>query len=493
MALGLDVLKVPNRKGISPLGEEQGRAIIPMTMYGIARDLESTPEVEGLKDELRQKYKLLKATKEYENLEHPVLRNYQVADVGFILAVDHPLVANEMRLGKTLTTCFALKELGMKALVVAPASVLHQWADEAYKAGLTSGVAQGTPKKREKAYLAETDIVLVSYESMRNDKDLIKAGRFEVLVADEVHRIGNHKTKAHKVLVEIGSGMYKRIGLTGTPIYGDVTRLYGVLRFIYPKFFRSYWGFVNRYLNVIEGYWGNEINGFNPKRQPELEELMANFMIQRKQVDHLHWLSKPIRYDVPVQMTRKERKDYNELWETMELEERDWDAQMPLVLEGMLQKLTLEAKIREVEDILVEGEPTILFVKHSSYIPELVNKLLGMGYSVYELHGTMTPSAKKRNIIAFQNSQSERRVIVCNITSAGTGVTLSSATRTIFLEQSWIPEENKQAAERMTGGEAAKALYYLHVEDSVDEKVIEVVTGKKTRHDVINEMRRKFE
>lgn len=490
MSLGLEMLALPSKNGRQGLKYERGKQYVPYTTHAM---LNERIEDELLKEELRKKYYKLRAVKTTDGLEHDILRDYQVADVQFILDVDHPLVANEMRLGKTLTTCFALKALGMKALVVAPASVLHQWEEECHKAGLLTAVAQGTPKKREKAYQSEVDVVMVSYESVRNDQKLVESGRFEVLVCDEVHRIGNHKTKAHKVIVEIGSKMFKRIGLTGTPIFGEATRLYGVLRFIYPEYFTSYWGFVGRYLNVIEGFWGNEIKGFNPKMRPELEEMMGNFMIQRKQVDHLHWLQKPSEYRIKVDPPTKWRKTYERLYETMELEEREWDAQSPIVLHGLLGRLTLEAKMDMLEDIMVDAEPTIVFLNRSSYITELNDRMKKMGYDVYELYGDLTPKAKKLNIELFQKSDNPRRVIICNIKSAGTGVTLSSATRTVFLEQSWVPEENQQAQERMTGGEAAKAIYRLHVPDTIDDDVQDVVDGKKTYNDVVNNMRRKFQ
>ena len=490
MKLGLELLAVPNRPGRKGIGQSGNKTLIPMTMYGMkAEDIDS----DEYRDALREKYARLRQMKAHDGNTHDVLRDYQVADVDFILNVDHPLVANEMRLGKTLTTCFALKELNMKTLVVAPASVLFQWQEECHKAGLIAVICAGTPKKREAAYMSEVDVVIVSYESMRNDMVLIKQAGFEVLVADEVHRIGNHKTKAHKVLVDIGAQMYKRIGLTGTPIYGKADRLYGVLRFIYPNFFRSYWGFVERYLNVIEGYWGNEIAGFSPARRPELEEMMANFMIQRKQVDHMEWLQKPSEYRINVPLVGKRKKEYKELYETMELEEREWDAQSPVVLLGMLGKLTLEAKLDMLEDILVEPEPTIIFLTRSSYIPAIKDVLAKLNYPSFELHGKLSAEDKMLNVQAFQHSSMDNRVIICNIKSAGTGVTLSTASRTIFLEESWVPEENQQAAQRMTGGEGAKAIYHLHVPDSVDDYVRDVVTGKKTHNDVINEMRRKFE
>ena len=489
MKLGLELLAVPKRSGRKAISNHGTTQYIPYTAYAMKRE---NIEDEGLTEGLREKYNYLKYIKTVNERPHPVLRDYQVADVRFILDVDHPLVANEMRLGKTLTTCFALKEMGMKALVVAPSSVLYQWQDECFKAGLVSTVAQGTPKKRSKAYTAEVDVVMVSYESMRNDMKLIQDGRFEVLVADEVHRIGNHKTKAHKTLVEIGRKMHKRIGLTGTPIYGEASRLYGVLRFIYPEYFTSYWGFVERYLNVIEGYWGNEIKGFSPHMRPELEEMMANFMIQRKQVDHMDWLQKPSEYITYVEMSRDLKKQYKTLWDTMELEEREWDARLPVNLIELLGRLTLEAKIDMLYDILVESEPTIIFLTRTSYVGDLNTNLIHMGYDVYGLHGEMTQAQKQLNMQGFQNSDNPRRVIVCNIRSAGTGTTLSSASRTIFMEQSWVPEENQQAAQRMTGGDGAKAIYRLHVESTIDDYVRDVVDGKKEYNDVINEMRRKY-
>jgi SNF2 family DNA or RNA helicase len=64
------------------------------------------------------------------------------------------------------------------------------------------------------------------------------------------------------------------------------------------------------------------------------------------------------------------------------------------------------------------------------------------------LAGDMTGKARADAVFDFQQDGGPR-VIVCNIVAGGTGVTLTAASEAVFVELSWVPGENAQAADRI--------------------------------------------
>ena len=75
-----------------------------------------------------------------------------------------------------------------------------------------------------------------------------------------------------------------------------------------------------------------------------------------------------------------------------------------------------------------------------------------------------------------------------NIVAAGIGVTLTRGNNVLFAELTWSPSEIDQAANRChrIGTKGAVNCYYFTVQDSIDERVIDVVMRKvKTFNSVL--------
>jgi SNF2 family DNA or RNA helicase len=195
------------------------------------------------------------------------LKPYQVEAVEKMVAQKRILVAYEMGLGKTPMTIAAIEELKPKlTLVLCLASLKYQWQKEIAKfSDSTSLVIDGTKPQREKQYATanEHDYIIMNYEQVVNDWDVIKTHSFDAIVCDEATAIKGFKAKRAKRVKDLAKKVEIKYALTGTPIEnGKPEEIYSIMQFvdstvlgrfdIFDKTFivRNYFGGVERYRNL---------------------------------------------------------------------------------------------------------------------------------------------------------------------------------------------------------------------------------------------------
>lgn len=122
-------------------------------------------------------------------------------------------------------------------LVVCPASLLNQWAQEIdtkLKRGLLSYNVYHGPKREVKPKrLAEYDVVITTYSIVMNEIDkegAIFRVRWNRIILDEAHTIRNHKAQTSVACCEL-AGKH-RWALTGTPVHNKELDMYALLKFL---------------------------------------------------------------------------------------------------------------------------------------------------------------------------------------------------------------------------------------------------------------------
>lgn len=200
------------------------------------------------------------------------LKPYQVEAVDKMVAQKRILVAYEMGLGKTPMTIAAIEQLREQSYVTNPvlvlclASLKYQWQKEIAKfTDQKSLVIDGTPKQRKEQYNTATDYsyVIMNYEQVVNDWEIIKTKKFDAVICDEATAIKGFKAKRAKKVKELAKTVAIKYALTGTPIEnGRPEELYSIMQFVdttvlgrfdlFDKAFivRNYFGGVDRYRNL---------------------------------------------------------------------------------------------------------------------------------------------------------------------------------------------------------------------------------------------------
>lgn len=202
-----------------------------------------------------------------------------------------------------------------------------------------------------------------------------------------------------------------------------------------------------------------------------------------------------ITYD--VEMSKKQRKHYDEMLEFYETEHVD--APNVLVQSLRLNQITLDPSLLELdspsakEEFILEylqdnKEPIIIFSKFTSYLKKLSSKLK-------EQHGLIHGKVDKqtRFKVADDFQKGKIRIILANIVSAGEGLTLDRASEVIFLDRHYNPAKNDQAQDRIipTTKDANQRVTIIDIvaRDSVDERIQKILKEKKDVTEVINNYR----
>jgi SNF2 family DNA or RNA helicase len=218
------------------------------------------------------------------------LKPYQVEAVEKMVEKKSILVAYEMGLGKTPMTIAAveaLRDAGQTngtTLVLCLASLKYQWQKEILKfSDSTVEVIDGTKAQRAKQYdeWDTFDYVVMNYEQVVNDWEIIKAKHPVAIICDEATAIKGFKAKRAKKVKELAKSIPIRFALTGTPIEnGKPEEVFSIMQFVNPKVLgrfdlfdkafivRNHFGGVQRYRNI-----------------PTLHKALMDYTVRKSQKD----------------------------------------------------------------------------------------------------------------------------------------------------------------------------------------------------------------
>ncbi|KAG0416457.1 SWI/SNF-related matrix-associated actin-dependent regulator of chromatin subfamily A-like protein 1, partial [Dictyocoela roeselum] len=147
------------------------------------------------------------------------------------------MIADDMGLGKTIQA-LAIAEyykIEWPALVIAPASLLENWAESVQKfLGVDANII------RKRADVGGGTIDIASYEMATKCNSEIRDQNYFVFIVDECHYLKNMNSKRCGVLVPIIRKSNRIILLSGTPALSRPLELYPIFQIFDEKMFASF-------------------------------------------------------------------------------------------------------------------------------------------------------------------------------------------------------------------------------------------------------------
>ena len=158
------------------------------------------------------------------------------------------ILADDMGLGKTLQTLALLcarhegrePRTSVPFLIVAPTSVLANWAAEARRFTpdlkvVTIGDTLARRGVALESVIAGADAVVTSYTLLRLDFESYGALPWAGLVLDEAQYVKNHHSKAHACARKVAAPF--KVAITGTPMENNLMELWSLLSITAPGLF----------------------------------------------------------------------------------------------------------------------------------------------------------------------------------------------------------------------------------------------------------------
>jgi superfamily II DNA or RNA helicase len=440
------------------------------------------------------------------------LRPYQEIGVrwlGFLTRLGlGACLADDMGLGKTIQVLALLLTLDRRtpsapSLLVAPASLLANWATEAgrFAPSLRVLVAHPsfTPPDRLKAMtsddLAKTDLVVTSYGALLRLNWLTETP-WRLVVLDEAQVIKNPNAKQARAVKTLrGEG---RIALTGTPIENNLHDLWSIFDFLNPGLLGSSAAFAK---------FVKRLAAEQPVSYAPLRKLAAPYLLRRLKIDKSIIADLPDKTEVDAfcHLTRKQAALYQAA--VAELKQRlaesgDGMARRGLVL-AMLMRLKQIcnhpaqwlgdggyaeadsgkfARLGEIaETIASRQEKLLVFTQFKEIIAPLERALgAAFGRPGLALHGETAVARRKDLVNKFQEDE-RIPFFVLSLKAGGSGLNLTAASHVVHFDRWWNPAVENQATDRAFRiGQKRNVLVHKFIcRGTIEERINGLIESKR--------------
>lgn len=445
--------------------------------------------------------------------QYNLLRPYQIEDIEKLLQHDCGACFNEQRTGKTPIAILTMEARQLdKVLIVCPASMLYPWK-AAYKFWLNKDalVCTGSPIKRIKIVESwQHGPLIISYGCL---KETIRTGGMlphllkqkpEGCIADEAHHFKSHTTATAHAMYELSKVIPYRLALTGTPATNKPVDVFGILKWLYPDLFNSYWNFVEENFKTYRQYTGFnkshiEIGDWLPTRKEAMMSYLHRYTTQRKRNDVMPWLPTKDVLKIQLPPTTLQSKYLRELEDFFETE----DLVTQTILDRMLRtrQICVSPKIVDLKGSspkfdwivdFIEDYPekrVIIFTKFIKGI-ETLHQLLSEKRKIGQTITGSTPSKLRAEYVNnFQ--QHKYNYLILQIDACKEGLTLDEADVEIFVDVFPPAADILQAEDRFVATTEDKKtkphqIIQLILKDTYDEECYNLVERRADGIECIN-------
>lgn len=461
-------------------------------------------------------------------------------------ATGHAFLTDKVGTGKTPTSIAAGKILEAEGkvenvLVFCKASLKYQWLrDGVEKFTNDEGIViDGTKKQRDKLYAEAKDTkyryIIVNYELLLHDYDLLEELIIEkdinLILADEAHRIVNHKGKMNNALRKLvrvrKRPKYKGVPyifyMTATPLSSKVEQLYGIFSIRDPEHFGKFTGFSREYLKYGQGYRGQELVGY--RNLHKLKPKVSPWMLRRTDKEIDMELPEMIDLNTKVKLTPLQRQldDLalteletlsNQLKVVKDEEQIEMISNMikammyvrkaiadtPELLSMSNSKMIQEkfgekaaahkdgkksAKLDELKDLIDEmvvegGEKLVIFSELETMVRILEREVKALGIDCVTYTGKIDSKEKDKRIQEFKDNPGCRILIATD--AAAEGLNLQFARYMVNYDMPWNPDKWIQRLGRIQrGGSEFTSVKNINLiaEKSIDEAIYESLMNKQ--------------
>jgi len=408
------------------------------------------------------------------------------------------LLADEMGLGKTIQIIshfLKLKEMNKNDthLVVAPKTLIPNWVREIHrfsKGLLSTYTCNHSHCNFNPSFLKQFDIILTSYDTLRNHQTKFGIIDWCMVVCDEAQYVKNPTTQRTCAVKALKSK--HRAALSGTPVENGLIEFWCIMDFVQPGLLGSWADFRREYERPI-------VLGENEENRTKTIDTLLNklkgYYLRRLKDDTLN-LPKITRKIIDTKLSKKQFQLYQSIAKQAKNSGRG------AMLAGIGKLLRICAapesegysvhpndcpKMNQTIDIIKEiqkrNEKVIIFTDFKK-IQRALQDRIRQELSIFPdiINGEVM--SNRQRIIDIFSEKPGFNMIILGHQVAGVGLNIVSANHVIHYTRPWNPAKENQATDRThrIGQTKPVTVYYPIVKDSrfktVEDRLDDLIQSK---------------
>lgn len=430
-----------------------------------------------------------------------------------------------------------------KIIVVTPTSLVSNWIKETKKwlgrerlqpIWVGNSAAKETKRKLEEFVSAPVQQMLViSYENVRSNLEILRRCKFHLMICDEGHRLKNIDAKTTRSLLDLDCP--RRVLLTGTPFQNNLGEFFALVDFVNPRIVGSSSEFKQIYDSPISKLQDPKCNpaqrALGEDRSSELSKLTRRFILRRTsnvlegflppKIEHVVFCRPtPTQLDLARHFLQSEivrrafsgqasslaciqhlGKIFNhpellldtasaatEAFNEDDLE-RDEEAEdlhediaeikrfFPTGYQFGSYSVDVSSKLIVLNSLLENlGSEKIVVVSNFTKTLDVIERLClrTRQLGTLRLDGSTENSQRQERVDLFQ-SDPKFRVFLLSTRAGGVGLNLFAASRLVLFDSAWNPAHDAQAQARVwRDGQVRKTfIYRLLMTGTMEEKIFQ--------------------
>lgn len=434
------------------------------------------------------------------------LRPYQRCGLGWLRFLRRfdlgGCLADDMGLGKTVQVLALLQsrrarrlrdgEIRKPSLVVVPKSLVFNWIDEAARFAPRLRVLDftGVDRHQFREALAEYDVVITTYGTLRRDIATIREMAFDYAILDEATAIKNSNSQNAKACRLLQAD--HRLAMTGTPIENHLGELWSLLEFLNPGM-----------LGSLTAFQSLTDKSASTEQVKWLAQAIGPFVLRRTKEQVIKELPPKTEKTIRCEMSAKERAAYDELRHyyqrqlSQKIKEKGLNRSKIHVLEALLRlrqaachpalldpdrirepSAKLDAFLERLDEVVNEGHKVLVFSQFTTFLG-IVRDRLDRAAIPYEYLDGKTRD-RKGCVERFQ-SDDQCPVFLISLKAGGHGLNLTAADYVFILDPWWNPAVEAQAVDRThrIGQRRPVFAYRFVARHTVEDKVLQLQEQKR--------------
>jgi len=341
------------------------------------------------------------------------------------------------------------------------------------------------------------DVIITTYGTVRNDKEILAKNEFFYLILDESQSIKNSTSKTYKAIMELRAK--HKLVITGTPIENSLSDLWSQMNFLNPGILGNLAFFKRSFITPIEKH-------ANEEQQEKLQLMIRPFVLRRKKNEVAKDLP-PLMEEVRIcAMATEQQKMYDKEKSVIRntilsaIEKEGLNKSQFVVLQGLtklrqlanhpslLEKETEESSgkfdeiFRMLEDLIAEKHKVLIFSTFVTHLELIQTRIEKENWKYSKLTGQTT---KRENVIRQFQDDPNNRIFLISLKAGGVGLNLTEADYVFIIDPWWNPAAENQAINRAhrIGQDKHVFVYRFITENSIEEKIQKLKERKSSLAD----------